>query len=214
MKDRDWRIFKEDFSIVTSGGKIPMPIRKWQECAIEHYAKPREDDMDIADEPIKPPQEATIINSKILEIIDLVGYKVPTPIQRQAIPIGLQKRDIIGVAETGSGKTGKDLYSIFKFLPASFLIPMLEYILQLPPLNENNCAEGPYAIILAPTRELAQRTYTFLNLTLANPRNRTRNLEILHSLEFHLCINSGWSHNIVPVNQSKIWSSCSHCHSW
>lgn len=56
------------------GGKIPEPVRSWKESNF--------------------PKE-------ILEIIDKVGYKEPTPIQRQAIPIGIQNRDIIGVAETG-----------------------------------------------------------------------------------------------------------------
>ncbi|KAJ1980165.1 mRNA splicing protein prp28 [Dimargaris xerosporica] len=118
MRERDWRIFKEDFSISTKGGSIPHPIRHWSESSL-----PR----------------------NILDVIAQVGYKEPTPIQRQAIPIGLQNRDIIGIAETGSGKT------------ASFLIPMLVYISRLPPITEANMADGPYALILAPTRELAQQ---------------------------------------------------------
>ncbi|KZS99054.1 P-loop containing nucleoside triphosphate hydrolase protein [Sistotremastrum niveocremeum HHB9708] len=113
MKERDWRIFREDFS-----GQIPHPLRSWQESTI--------------------PEE-------ILAVVDSVGYKEPSAIQRQAIPVGLQKRDVIGIAETGSGKT------------ASFVIPMLSYIMQLPPLTDANRHLGPYALILAPTRELAQQ---------------------------------------------------------
>ncbi|XP_053499091.1 probable ATP-dependent RNA helicase DDX23 isoform X1 [Ictalurus furcatus] len=119
MTDRDWRIFREDYSITTKGGKIPNPIRNWKEY-----------DM--------PPH--------ILEVIDKCGYKDPTPIQRQAIPIGLQNRDIIGVAETGSGKT------------AAFLIPLLVWITTLPKIDRlEDSDQGPYAVILAPTRELAQQ---------------------------------------------------------
>lgn len=74
MTERDWRIFREDYNITIKGGKIPNPIRNWSESGF--------------------PKEIT-------EIIDQVGYKEPTPIQRQAITIGLQNRDIIGIAETG-----------------------------------------------------------------------------------------------------------------
>ncbi|KAI8852691.1 P-loop containing nucleoside triphosphate hydrolase protein [Chytridium lagenaria] len=82
MKERDWRIFKEDFNIATKGGHAPNPLRSWSESGI-------------------PP--------KILQVISDVGYKEPTPIQRQAIPIGLQNRDIIGIAETGNGKVCKGM---------------------------------------------------------------------------------------------------------
>lgn len=119
MTERDWRIFREDYNITLKGGKIPNPIRNWSESGF--------------------PKE-------IVEIIDRVGYKEPTPIQRQAIPIGLQNRDIIGVAETGSGKT------------LAFLIPLLVWIQSLPKIErEEDVDQGPYAIIMAPTRELAQQ---------------------------------------------------------
>ncbi|KAI0807454.1 DEAD-domain-containing protein [Fomes fomentarius] len=118
MRERDWRIFREDFSIASRGGHIPHPLRSWRESTI--------------------PLE-------ILDVVDKIGYKEPSPIQRQAIPIGLQNRDIIGIAETGSGKT------------AAFVIPMLAFISKLPLFTDDNRHLGPYALILAPTRELAQQ---------------------------------------------------------
>lgn len=119
MTERDWRIFREDYNITIKGGRIPNPIRNWKEAGF---------------------------HQDVMEIIDKVGYKSPTPIQRQAIPIGLQNRDIIGVAETGSGKT------------LAFLIPLLTWIQSLPKTERMEDADqGPYAIILAPTRELAQQ---------------------------------------------------------
>jgi ATP-dependent RNA helicase DDX23/PRP28 len=81
----------------------------------------------------------------LLQVIRDVKYTQPTPIQRQTIPIGLKCRDIIGIAETGSGKT------------AAFVIPILVYIKSLPPINDFSRNDGPYAIVLAPTRELAQQ---------------------------------------------------------
>ncbi|SPC62754.1 probable U5 snRNP 100 kD protein [Ustilago sp. UG-2017b] len=124
MKERDWRIFREDFGISARGGNIPKPLRSWRE---------------------------SFIPATILSTIEEIGYKEPSPIQRQAIPIGLQNRDLIGIAETGSGKT------------ASFLIPLLAYISKLPKLNEHTKALGPQALILVPTRELAQQIETETN---------------------------------------------------
>jgi ATP-dependent RNA helicase DDX23/PRP28 len=118
MRERDWRIFKEDFNIATKGGSIPNPMRNWQESGLP---------------------------DKMLRLVEHVGYAEPSAVQRAAIPIALQCRDLIGVAVTGSGKT------------ASFVLPLLVYISQLPPLGPSNRADGPYAIVLAPTRELAQQ---------------------------------------------------------
>ncbi|RXG60243.1 putative ATP-dependent RNA helicase DDX23 [Armadillidium vulgare] len=119
MTERDWRIFREDYNIAIKGGRIPNPLRSWTESAIK---------------------------KEILEVISGVGYTEPTPIQRQAIPIGLQNRDIIGVAETGSGKT------------LAFLIPLLVWIQSLPKIARlEDADQGPYAMVLAPTRELAQQ---------------------------------------------------------
>ncbi|EER45514.1 pre-mRNA-splicing ATP-dependent RNA helicase PRP28 [Histoplasma capsulatum H143] len=120
MRERDWRIFKEDFNISTKGGSIPNPMRSWAESGLP---------------------------KRLLSIVEQVGYTDPSPIQRAAIPIALQNRDLIGVAVTGSGKT------------AAFLLPLLVYIAELPRLDEFEWRrnDGPYAIILAPTRELAQQ---------------------------------------------------------
>ncbi|KAH7402147.1 P-loop containing nucleoside triphosphate hydrolase protein [Phaeosphaeria sp. MPI-PUGE-AT-0046c] len=118
MRERDWRIFKEDFNIATKGGSIPNPMRNWGESGLP---------------------------DKVLRLVEQVGYNEPSAIQRAAIPIALQCRDLIGVAVTGSGKT------------ASFVLPLLVYISELAPLGPTNRADGPYAIVLAPTRELAQQ---------------------------------------------------------
>jgi ATP-dependent helicase YprA (DUF1998 family) len=77
------------------------------------------------------------------QAVEKLGYEKPSPIQMAAIPLGLQFRDVIGVAETGSGKT------------AAFVLPMLTYIMKQPVMTEALAAEGPYAVIMAPTRELA-----------------------------------------------------------
>ena len=74
------------------------------------------------------------LSPEILEAVRDVGYESPSPIQEQAIPPLLEGKDVIGQAQTGSGKT------------AAFGLPMLEYV--DPTENE------PQALVLTPTREL------------------------------------------------------------
>ena len=118
MTERDWRIFREDHNITTRGGRLPTPMRSWSEAGM-------------------PPA--------ILRAIRKVGYDTPSPIQMASIPIGLLKRDVIGIAETGSGKT------------CAFVVPMLAYIAELPRMTDEVATRGPYALVMAPTRELAQQ---------------------------------------------------------
>lgn len=78
------------------------------------------------------------LSDKILSAIADCGYTNPTPIQGQAIPIILMSRDIIGQAQTGSGKT------------ASFTLPMIDIL-----AGKRARAMMPRSLILTPTRELA-----------------------------------------------------------
>ena len=71
---------------------------------------------------------------ELLEILDRIQYVTPTPIQAQFIPLALAGRDVIGIAQTGTGKT------------AAFLLPILQHL--------ERKARHPQALILGPTREL------------------------------------------------------------
>lgn len=74
-------------------------------------------------------------NAELQEGLLSMGYRKPTPIQQQAIPVILEGRDLIGCAQTGTGKT------------AAFLLPIMEHIVKAPKRHLN-------ALIIAPTREL------------------------------------------------------------
>ncbi|KAG7827008.1 hypothetical protein KL920_005006 [Ogataea angusta] len=91
-------------------------------------------------EPDESPKQVTSfkelgLQPDILDAIEKLNFSTPTPIQAQSLPHSLQGRDIIGIAQTGSGKT------------AAFAIPILQALWE---------AQTPYfACVLAPTRELA-----------------------------------------------------------
>ncbi|MFW6027549.1 MAG: DEAD/DEAH box helicase [bacterium] len=78
------------------------------------------------------------LSAKILKAVDEAGYTHPTPIQEKAIPWVLKGRDILGIAQTGTGKT------------ASFTLPMIDLL-----AKGRAKARMPRSLILAPTRELA-----------------------------------------------------------
>lgn len=92
------------------------------------------------EEPTEPEEEQKTfqdlgVTEVLCETCEQLGWKKPTKIQIEAIPVALQGRDIIGLAETGSGKTG------------AFALPILQTLLDNP--------QRLYALVLTPTRELA-----------------------------------------------------------
>ncbi len=78
------------------------------------------------------------LSDKVLQAVESSGYNTPTPIQEQAIPVALAGRDILGIAQTGTGKT------------AAFTLPMLSRL-----EGGRARARMPRTLILEPTRELA-----------------------------------------------------------
>ncbi|HET9638556.1 MAG TPA: DEAD/DEAH box helicase [Allosphingosinicella sp.] len=80
------------------------------------------------------------LSDELLRAVEESGYDIPTPIQKQAIPSVLMGRDIIGIAQTGTGKT------------AGFVLPMIDILAQ-----GRSRARMPRSLILEPTRELAMQ---------------------------------------------------------
>ena len=78
------------------------------------------------------------LSSKVMAAVEAAGYNEPTPIQAEAIPVALTGRDVLGIAQTGTGKT------------ASFTLPMISRL-----ETGRARARMPRSLILAPTRELA-----------------------------------------------------------
>ena len=85
------------------------------------------------------------LHADIQRAITAAGYTVPTPIQAQAIPIVMQGRDVMGAAQTGTGKT------------ASFSLPILQNLLPMQSSSPSPARHPVRALILTPTRELADQ---------------------------------------------------------
>jgi len=104
---------RQEISVV--GRNIPKPVESFEEASFPDY---------------------------VLEEIGRCGFKAPTPIQAQAWPVALSGHDVIGIAETGSGKT------------CAYILPAIVHINAQPFLEPG---DGPIVLVLAPTRELANQ---------------------------------------------------------
>ncbi|TKC83166.1 DEAD/DEAH box helicase [Trinickia terrae] len=100
---------------------------------------------DPAVTPVQPTFDQFGLAAEILKAIAEQGYTTPTPIQAQAIPVVLSGRDVMGAAQTGTGKT------------ASFSLPIIQRLLPQASTSASPARHPVRALILTPTRELADQ---------------------------------------------------------
>ncbi|XP_060523312.1 ATP-dependent RNA helicase DDX42 [Cylas formicarius] len=118
MSDDQIKELRHTYDLTVTGTGVPKPV-----ASFAHFG----------------------FDDKLLKTIIKAEYVSPTPIQAQGVPCALMGRDVLGIAQTGSGKT------------AAFLWPLLKHVSVQPPVEPG---EGPIALILAPTRELALQIYS------------------------------------------------------
>jgi ATP-dependent RNA helicase DeaD len=94
----------------------------------------------MSDSAASPTFDTLGLDSKLAATVSALGYEEPTPVQQEAIPLLLAGRDLVGQAETGTGKT------------AAFVLPMLQRIARSKPRARQTCG-----LVLVPTRELAMQ---------------------------------------------------------
>lgn len=116
MSEKQVNTFREDNKMILSGHNIPKPVRTFEEACFPDY---------------------------LLHEVAKAGFTSPTPIQAQGWPMALSGRDVIGIAQTGSGKT------------LTFVLPAIVHINAQPILEPG---DGPICLMLSPTRELALQT--------------------------------------------------------
>ena len=85
------------------------------------------------------------LSPSLLKTLSDIGYESPSPIQAECIPILLQGRDLIGQAQTGTGKT------------AAFTLPLLQKMMRHENSSASPARHPVRALVLAPTRELADQ---------------------------------------------------------
>ncbi|OXV06342.1 hypothetical protein Egran_05892 [Elaphomyces granulatus] len=115
---RDMEQFRKEHQITVQGKNVPRPVETFDEAGFPQY---------------------------VLTEVKAQGFDRPTAIQSQGWPMALSGRDVVGIAETGSGKT------------LTYCLPAIVHINAQPLLSPG---DGPIVLILAPTRELAVQIQT------------------------------------------------------
>ncbi|XP_047342215.1 DEAD-box ATP-dependent RNA helicase 20 [Impatiens glandulifera] len=113
MTEKDVEDYRRRREITVDGRDVPNPVKTFRDVGFPDY---------------------------VMQEIEKAGFTEPTPIQSQGWPMALKGRDLIGIAETGSGKT------------ISYLLPSIVHVNAQPILASG---DGPIVLVLAPTRELA-----------------------------------------------------------
>ncbi|KAF2398490.1 hypothetical protein EJ06DRAFT_544160 [Trichodelitschia bisporula] len=111
--DAEVEAYRKEHKIAVQGTNVPKPVTSFDEAGFPHY---------------------------VMVEVKSQGFTAPTPIQAQGWPMALSGRDVVGIAETGSGKT------------LTYCLPAIVHINAQPLLAPG---DGPIVLILAPTRELA-----------------------------------------------------------
>ncbi|XP_070386710.1 probable ATP-dependent RNA helicase DDX43 [Dermacentor albipictus] len=136
--------YVEDRQVASMSAEDAASFRAANNNIVVKYLGPEhEPPPDVATNPVETFEQAFSNYPEILDEIYKNKFSKPSPIQSQAWPILLQGQDLIGIAQTGTGKT------------LAFLLPALIHIDSQPVPREER--KGPSCLILAPTRELAQQ---------------------------------------------------------
>ena len=117
LKQEKVNHFRRQNRIHVYGSDVPDPVETFKQLQVDYS-----------------------LHHQVVANLEAVGFSTPTPIQMQAIPVMMKRREILACAPTGSGKT------------AAFILPILHHLVE--PRRA-----GIRALILSPTRELAQQTY-------------------------------------------------------
>ncbi|KAF3543285.1 hypothetical protein DY000_02010583 [Brassica cretica] len=141
MTEAEVEEYRKKREITVEGRDIPKPVKSFRDVGFPgKFSSVFLDAFVINFLDVRFPESLDFVPDYVLEEVKKAGFTEPTPIQSQGWPMALKGRDLIGIAETGSGKT------------LSYLLPAIVHVNAQPILAPG---DGPIVLVLAPTRELA-----------------------------------------------------------